>query len=63
MDDRDGPKFADDFYAHLFKGASSDAGTADLEKAAEALHLAVTNLRREPGISFSRWVPFVHYGI
>ncbi|KAJ7627288.1 CHAT domain-containing protein [Roridomyces roridus] len=63
MDDRDGPKVADDFYAHLFKGSSSNVATADLGKAAEALHLAVANLRREPGISFSRWVPFVHYGL
>ncbi|KAJ7437412.1 CHAT domain-containing protein [Mycena latifolia] len=35
----------------------------DLTKAAEALHLAAAKLRKEPGMSFKRWVPFVHWAI
>ncbi|KAJ7128411.1 CHAT domain-containing protein, partial [Mycena epipterygia] len=66
MDDLDGPKIADTFYEHLFKNCdpnSSPPVLPDLTRAAEALHLAVAKLREEPGIPFSRWVPFVHYGL
>ncbi|KAJ6562314.1 CHAT domain-containing protein [Mycena capillaripes] len=66
MADADGPKIADDFYAHLFSpcdAASDPPILPDLTKAAEALHFAVGNLRKEPGISLRRWVPFVHYGL
>jgi hypothetical protein len=65
MDDRDGPYIADAFYEHLFKncGAMSNSSVPpDLTRAAEALHFAVSKLRKEPGITFQRWVPFVHYG-
>ncbi|KAJ7896193.1 CHAT domain-containing protein [Mycena leptocephala] len=65
MQDNDGPKIADTFYKHLFKDCDPNANPPvlpDLAKAAEALHMAVAELRAEPGISFKRWVPFVHYG-
>ncbi|KAJ7210758.1 hypothetical protein GGX14DRAFT_363145 [Mycena pura] len=66
MNDDDGPKIADTFYEYLFKDCSPDSDSPrlpNLRKAAEALQLAVTKLRREPGMTFQRWVPFVHYGL
>ncbi|KAJ7447309.1 CHAT domain-containing protein [Mycena galericulata] len=66
MQDFDGPKIADGFYEHLFKECAPNSTPPvlpDLKKSAEALHLAVDKLRREPGTSLSRWVPFVHYGL
>ncbi|KAJ7274725.1 CHAT domain-containing protein [Mycena rebaudengoi] len=66
MNDDDGPKIADKFYEYLFKDCSSDSVSLrmpDLSKAAKALHLAVTALYREPGMTFQRWVPFVHHGL
>ncbi|KAJ7339801.1 CHAT domain-containing protein [Mycena albidolilacea] len=64
--DSDGPKIADAFYAHLFKGCNGNAEAPvllDLTEAAEALHAAVAKLRADPSVSFKRWVPFVHYGL
>ncbi|KAJ6589617.1 CHAT domain-containing protein [Mycena capillaripes] len=66
MNDKDGPKIADTFYKKLFKDCdlnSTPPVVPDLTKAAEALHLAVSELRQEPGMTFTRWVPFVHYGL
>ncbi|KAJ6554753.1 CHAT domain-containing protein [Mycena capillaripes] len=66
MNDLDGPKIGDTFYEHLFKNCdphSNPPVLPDLTQAAKALHLAVAKLRREPNISFRRWVPFVHYGL
>lgn len=66
MNDRDGPNIADTFYKHLFKDCdlkSTPVVVPDLTKAAEALHLAVSELRKKPGMTFKRWVPFVHYGL
>ncbi|KAF7336535.1 hypothetical protein MSAN_02285600 [Mycena sanguinolenta] len=66
MQDFDGPKVADGFYEHLFKECAPNSTPPvlpDLRKSAEALHLAVDKLRREPGMSLHRWVPFVHYGL
>ncbi|KAJ7227002.1 CHAT domain-containing protein [Mycena pura] len=66
MQDEDGPKIADKFYEYLFKNCnfgSNPPVLPDLNKSAEALHYAVLQLRREPDISFKRWVPFVHYGL
>ncbi|KAJ7107456.1 CHAT domain-containing protein [Mycena epipterygia] len=66
MADPDGPKIANMFYEHLFKSCDADTNPPilpDLMKAAEALHIAVTKLRADPNIPFSRWVPFVHYGL
>jgi hypothetical protein len=66
MNDADGPKIADTFYEYLFKDCGSNSippFVPDLTQAAKALHLAVSKLRKEPGMTFKRWVPFVHYGI
>ncbi|KAJ6527732.1 CHAT domain-containing protein, partial [Mycena capillaripes] len=66
MNDEDGAKITDTFYEYLFKDCGSNpihSVVPDLTKAAEALHLAVAKLRKEPGMTFKRWVPFVHYGI
>ncbi|KAF8196335.1 CHAT domain-containing protein [Mycena galopus ATCC 62051] len=66
IDDQDGPTVADTFYEHLFKdcdATSSPPVLPDLKNSAEALHLAVSKLKKEPGITFKRWVPFVHYGL
>jgi hypothetical protein len=66
MNDDDGPKVADTFYEYLFKDCNPDTVSPrlpDLSKAAKALHLAVTKLYRESGMTFQRWVPFVHHGL
>ncbi|KAJ6516957.1 tetratricopeptide repeat-containing protein [Mycena vulgaris] len=66
MADPDGPKIAGSFYEHLFKGCDANANPPilpDLTKAAEALHIAIAKLRADPNVPFSRWVPFVHYGL
>jgi hypothetical protein len=66
MNDLDGPRVADAFYEHLFEHADATSQPQvlpDLTRAAEALHFAVTKLRTNPSIPFSRWVPFVHYGV
>ncbi|KAJ7872578.1 CHAT domain-containing protein [Mycena leptocephala] len=66
IQDQDGPKIADAFYEHLFKDCSPDSDPPvlpDLTKAAEALHIAIEKLRKEPGMTFRHWVPFVHYGL
>ncbi|KAJ7292115.1 CHAT domain-containing protein [Mycena rebaudengoi] len=66
MNDDDGPKIANTFYEYLFKDCSPDSASPrvpDLSKAAKALHLAVTALYKEPGMTFQRWVPFVHHGL
>ncbi|KAJ7939715.1 CHAT domain-containing protein [Mycena leptocephala] len=66
MNDNDGHKIAGTFYEHLFRDCDANSRppvVPDLTKAAEALHLAVCKLRKEPGMTFERWVPFVHYGL
>ncbi|KAJ7082493.1 CHAT domain-containing protein [Mycena epipterygia] len=63
MADPDGPKIAETFYQHLFKGCGISADPPDLTKAAECLHIAVAKLRADPNVPFNRWVPFVHYGL
>jgi hypothetical protein len=63
MEDQDGPKVADTFYRHLFQ--MNDTNTScipDTTQAAQALHMAVKQLRAE-GCSFRRWVPFIHLGL
>jgi CHAT domain-containing protein len=59
ISDTDGPIVAQDFYSYLFREGD---GGMDTKKAALALHLAVQKLR-ESGVSFARWVPFIHMGI
>jgi CHAT domain-containing protein len=62
MDD-DAPQVAADVYEHLFKTSPPDS-----TRAAEALHLAVGNLRERRSsegnkTSFFHWVPFIHVGV
>jgi hypothetical protein len=59
MDD-DAPQVAADVYEHLFKTSPPDP-----TQAAEALHIAVQNLRKSSGgtKSFFHWVPFIHVGV
>ncbi|KAJ7364412.1 CHAT domain-containing protein [Mycena albidolilacea] len=57
MNDQDGPLVAKHFYSHLFSnGRQPQAGDA-----AEALHLAVKELRKNA--SYERWIPFIHMGV
>lgn len=58
MNDRDGPLIAKYFYSHLFR----DGRQPQASDAAEALHLAVKELRKQ-GVPYERWVPFIHMGI
>ncbi|KAJ7653759.1 CHAT domain-containing protein [Mycena rosella] len=54
IEDQDGPKIADAFYEHLFKDCSPDSVPPvlpDLTKAAEALHIAIEKLRKEPDMA------------
>ncbi|KAH9916901.1 CHAT domain-containing protein [Fomitopsis serialis] len=57
--DEDGPEVARDVYAHLL-------ATKDSEDAADALHMAVQNLRKKyPGTEdkdILAWAPFIHMG-
>ncbi|KAJ7893570.1 CHAT domain-containing protein, partial [Mycena leptocephala] len=59
--DEDAPQIAGDFYGHLFQTSPPDS-----TRAAEALHLAVQNLReklKESGkTGFFNWVSFIHVG-
>ncbi|KAJ7607088.1 CHAT domain-containing protein [Mycena polygramma] len=66
MKDEDGPEIADKFYKHLLKDCDPNSAPPvfpDLTKSAEALHYAVLQLRKQPGISFRRWATFMHYGL
>ncbi|KAJ7692766.1 CHAT domain-containing protein [Mycena rosella] len=56
IDDNDGPEVADTFYEYLFKDCTPHGNSS-------ALHFSIAKLRKEPGMSFKRWVPFVHYGL
>ncbi|KAJ7922210.1 CHAT domain-containing protein [Mycena leptocephala] len=58
--DEDAPQVASDVYEHLLKVSPPDPA-----RAAEALHLAIRNLREESGgrKSFFHWVPFIHIGV
>ena len=61
--DKDGPTIVDTFYEELFI-RSPDGRPAlkpDMTRSALALHLAVKKLRSQ-GVSFHRWVPFIHMG-
>ena len=63
MMDEDGPTIADRFYEELFSGGpdGKPALKPDMTTSALALHLAVKKLRSQ-GVSFRRWVPFIHMG-
>ncbi|KAJ7461218.1 CHAT domain-containing protein [Mycena latifolia] len=58
--DTDVPEVVADVYAHMCKESPPDS-----TRAAEALHIAVRNLRERSGqrIPFIRWVPFIHVGV
>jgi CHAT domain-containing protein len=56
--DDDAPFVADEVYAYLFKGQRPDP-----KRAAHALHHAVHKLRKDKGVPFLSWVPFIHVGI
>lgn len=62
--DKDGPKIADSFYHHIFRGHTNCTNTTpDTREAAQALYLAVKKLRSEKDCTFQRWVPFIHLGL
>ncbi|TFK62488.1 hypothetical protein BDN72DRAFT_903192 [Pluteus cervinus] len=52
------PQVAREVYKRLFEN-----GKPDYRRAAYALHDAVQALRKEPGVSFGLWVPFIHLGV
>ncbi|KAJ6478134.1 CHAT domain-containing protein [Mycena vitilis] len=61
--DHDAPEVAEDVYTHLFKTSPPDS-----TRAAEALHIAVQNLRERVDSEGKRkslfhWVPFIHVGV
>lgn len=58
MNDKDGPLVAKEFYSNLFR----DGRHPKASDAAEALHLAVKELRKK-GVPHERWVPFIHMGV
>ena len=58
MQDQDGPLVAKAVYSYLFGNGRQPQAT----DAAEALHLAVKELRAR-NVSYERWVPFIHMGI
>ncbi|KAJ7288965.1 CHAT domain-containing protein [Mycena rebaudengoi] len=58
MMDEDGPVVAETVYGHLL-GSGHRPRASD---AAKALQLAVRRLR-DAGVSYERWVPFIHLGI
>ncbi|KDR73338.1 hypothetical protein GALMADRAFT_1341890, partial [Galerina marginata CBS 339.88] len=62
IQDKDGPTIADAFYEQIFRGAGGQPGSSvDTGKYPQALHIAVKKLR-STGVSFRRWVPFIHMG-
>ncbi|KAF8197304.1 CHAT domain-containing protein [Mycena galopus ATCC 62051] len=58
MLDPDGPVLAEAIYTHLFSNGKKPQAT----DVAKALQLAVRKLR-DSGVSYERWVPFIHLGI
>ncbi|TFK58610.1 hypothetical protein BDN72DRAFT_62771 [Pluteus cervinus] len=58
ISDEYAPFVADRVYAKMLEG-----GRPDYKRAACALHDAVQALRKEPGVSFNTWLPFIHIGV
>ncbi|KAJ6563210.1 CHAT domain-containing protein [Mycena sp. CBHHK59/15] len=58
MLDQDGPVLAEAIYTHLFSNSKKPQAT----DAAKALQLAVRKLH-DSGVSYERWVPFIHIGV
>jgi len=62
MRDEDGPTIADNFYNELFHGPDGKlAQYPDTRKSAQALHIAVKNLRSK-NVPFRNWASFIHMG-
>ncbi|KAJ7869415.1 CHAT domain-containing protein, partial [Mycena leptocephala] len=57
MNDNDGPTVAETVYSHLFRDGQHPKHT----DAAEALHLAVQQLK-DNKVPYERWIPFIHIG-
>ncbi|PVF91494.1 hypothetical protein CPB86DRAFT_878492 [Serendipita vermifera] len=53
------PIVTDEFYRHIMK----DGERPDPRKAAEALHMSVQKLRKQPDVQLTDWIPFVHLGV
>jgi len=60
MADIDGRDISEHFYKHMFAGGEQRVRIGD--RSAVALRDAVQWLRRKKGVTFERWVNFVHYG-
>ena len=60
MADIDGRDISEYFYRHMF--AEGEQGVRIGDRSAIALRNAVQRLRRKKGVTFERWVNFVHYG-
>jgi CHAT domain-containing protein len=58
--DMDGSDLARNFYRSVF--SDSTQGTRYYERTAGALRDAVVKLQRKNGMTFERWVNYVHYG-
>ncbi|TFK72314.1 hypothetical protein BDN72DRAFT_792696 [Pluteus cervinus] len=58
ISDEHAPFVADRVYEKMFEG-----GRPDYKRAAYALHDAVQALRKERGVSFATWLPFIHVGV
>ncbi|KAJ7920258.1 CHAT domain-containing protein [Mycena leptocephala] len=58
MKDEDGPLVAEMVYTHMFR----DGRQPQVSDAAEALHLAVKELRARK-MPYERWMPFIHHGV
>jgi hypothetical protein len=58
MLDQDGPVLSEAIYTYVFRNGQ-EVQVTDTEK---ALKLAVRNWR-DSGISYERWVPFIHIGV
>jgi hypothetical protein len=58
MRDDDGPLVAEMVYSHMFR----DGRQPQVSDAAEALHLAVKELRARK-MPYERWMPFIHTGV
>ncbi|KDR66746.1 hypothetical protein GALMADRAFT_80422 [Galerina marginata CBS 339.88] len=69
IQDRYGPKIAEDFYEYLVRRrAEDDTGSERLsgDRAARALHYATQQMRKTLGDSeesLLTWVPYVHFGL
>ena len=58
----DGRDVAEPFYKSMFPRTEQGVPVAYYERSAEALRVAVNQLRKKRGITLERWVNFVHYG-